>query len=512
MSSGLVLAFMRRPSNPADWSQQELAEFYRVESALLQGGLSVSTDRGVSDEGDPWFVFCRADNEDVIAHFARIDREYVVVSNLSAEPARSTDFRRLIRQVIDSHPMMLPMKRSQGQKILLHPAALLTALLASAYFLSSEKDLANGNVSAADSNARGSSITSLLTEKFAVMAAVGLAAIWIEHQAESLFKFLENKPVLQQTAVADGKATHLAAAGDAAPGEDAIVQAIGADGSHKLDTANVNLPTPQDADNHGKAPPVQVASNNPAPANAPNDNGGNVANSANVSASDHVASARPEAAGNDTDSVPQPTPVVAFNALAPSQSNAPDSGSAENGHSSSATDSITPSYTGGTNSDAFHVAAAEIDTSLVQPIVLSNNAVTLNSALHQAFLQVGFDTTNSAADSGNSSGSSASTTDSGSSGDVTSVSFSILSSTTALFKFAESVTAAPLSEIEQTLEAFLQNTKSYEVDRSGAHIIIIDTNLADAKSAGFGVETWDMGDGSTLSIVGIIPHHHSVAA
>jgi hypothetical protein len=56
MSSGLVLPFLRRPPKSSDWNQQELSDFYRVESALLQGGLSVTTDRGISDEGDPWFI------------------------------------------------------------------------------------------------------------------------------------------------------------------------------------------------------------------------------------------------------------------------------------------------------------------------------------------------------------------------------------------------------------------------------------------------------------------------
>jgi len=149
MSSGLVLSFLRRSSGPSDWNQQELAEFYRVESALLQGGLSVTTDRGISDEGDPWFVFCRADDEraddeEVIAHFARIDREYLIVSNLHSGVARGSDFRRLICQMIELHPLLLAIKRNQNQKIFLHPAALLAAMLASAYFLSNEKDSTSG--------------------------------------------------------------------------------------------------------------------------------------------------------------------------------------------------------------------------------------------------------------------------------------------------------------------------------------------------------------------------------
>ena len=117
MSGGLVLSFLRRQPDSSDWTQQELAEFYRVESALLQGGLSVTTDRGISDEGDPWFVFCRADTEEVIAHFARIGREYVIVSNLHFGVVRGADFRLLIRRTIESHPLMLPVKRNPGQKI-----------------------------------------------------------------------------------------------------------------------------------------------------------------------------------------------------------------------------------------------------------------------------------------------------------------------------------------------------------------------------------------------------------
>src|SRR5579863_4682664 len=44
-----------------DWTQRELSEFYRVESALIQAGMALETERGVTDEGEPWFVFCRAD-------------------------------------------------------------------------------------------------------------------------------------------------------------------------------------------------------------------------------------------------------------------------------------------------------------------------------------------------------------------------------------------------------------------------------------------------------------------
>ena len=169
MSSGQVLSFLRRPSN-SDWTQHELAEFYRVEGALLQGGFAVTTDRGISDEGDPWFVVCRADTEEVIAHFARIDREYVIVSSLFPGAARGSDFRALVREMLKSHPLTLPIRRHHGQKVFLHPATLLIALLVSAYVFSNEKELIGDGVSV-DRHSKNTSMASLLMQKFSVFAA-----------------------------------------------------------------------------------------------------------------------------------------------------------------------------------------------------------------------------------------------------------------------------------------------------------------------------------------------------
>jgi uncharacterized protein YfiM (DUF2279 family) len=73
-----VLSFFQRSPRlapaPSDWSQQELAEFYRVESALIRAGIRVGTDRGMSDENEPWFVFYRADDggDPLRAHRRRI--------------------------------------------------------------------------------------------------------------------------------------------------------------------------------------------------------------------------------------------------------------------------------------------------------------------------------------------------------------------------------------------------------------------------------------------------------
>ena len=135
---GAILSFFRpAPVARGDWSQQEIAEFYRVEAALTQAGLRVTTDRGLSDEDDPWFVFCRFDG-DVILHFARIDNLYVVASEAFEHPLQGPDFRALLNAVAAEHPTLVPLPRPDANgargNLVLHPAALLAAIVATVAF------------------------------------------------------------------------------------------------------------------------------------------------------------------------------------------------------------------------------------------------------------------------------------------------------------------------------------------------------------------------------------------
>ena len=127
--SGRIVSFLRR-AVPRDWAAQELAEFYRVESALVQSGLRVCSDRGVSDEGDPWFVFCRAEDDEVIVHFARIGGRYLISAPAFGANVIGHDFRALVRGLVDRHPMLQPQRRDDN--VVFHPSALLVLLVASA--------------------------------------------------------------------------------------------------------------------------------------------------------------------------------------------------------------------------------------------------------------------------------------------------------------------------------------------------------------------------------------------
>jgi len=87
LQSNQILSLFRAYER-GDWSQRELQEFYRVEGALTKSGVGISTDRGLTDEGEPWFVFFRQENEEVIVHFARIGGEYVCADSGGAAGGR----------------------------------------------------------------------------------------------------------------------------------------------------------------------------------------------------------------------------------------------------------------------------------------------------------------------------------------------------------------------------------------------------------------------------------------
>jgi hypothetical protein len=130
MRTAQVFSFVRRHAQ-RDWSAQDVAEFYRVEAALMKAGLRVSSARGLTDEGDPWFVFSRGEDDEVIIHFARIDGRYVISAPGYCGNASGYDFRVLVRDTLERHPVLRT--KPSGDNLFLHPAALLVMLVATAF-------------------------------------------------------------------------------------------------------------------------------------------------------------------------------------------------------------------------------------------------------------------------------------------------------------------------------------------------------------------------------------------
>lgn len=153
MTAQVLSFFQRSPRyapKPADWTQQELAEFYRVESALIRAGIRVGTDRGMSDENEPWFCFYRSDDGEVVIHFARIDGEYIIAGPAYEEIARGFDFSSLVRNMVARHPLIR--RSDSGSNISVHPAALLVAVVGTAFFKTGEARAGETNAGNAQSH------------------------------------------------------------------------------------------------------------------------------------------------------------------------------------------------------------------------------------------------------------------------------------------------------------------------------------------------------------------------
>ncbi|MDC0400180.1 hypothetical protein OAN59_10815, partial [Alphaproteobacteria bacterium] len=116
------------------WSNQELSEFYRILDILDKAGVAVESDQGLSDEGDPWFVFCHRDKSQVVAHFARIDGVFYSISGFSQSIYKGSDIRQVVDQMLASHPLMVP-RVDGNSRLFMHPSAVLTAFVVASFFL-----------------------------------------------------------------------------------------------------------------------------------------------------------------------------------------------------------------------------------------------------------------------------------------------------------------------------------------------------------------------------------------
>jgi hypothetical protein len=127
-----------------DWSNEEIALLWRVKRLLDLAKLPNTVDRGITDEGDPWFLFC-GHSEDVFIHVCRINRIYIIDSPVLEKPLKGYSFDSLVTSFVKkttdqaSHqgPQIVPIQ--QNGKIFLHPSAILAALIWT--LLSSSKDL-----------------------------------------------------------------------------------------------------------------------------------------------------------------------------------------------------------------------------------------------------------------------------------------------------------------------------------------------------------------------------------
>jgi hypothetical protein len=131
-----------------DWSNQELASLYRAQRILNLTGISFDIDRGLTDEGDPWFVFLD-EADQVIAHFCRIDQMYYLDSAAQSDCIVATSLEALVGSFARRNEMLtasgtqssapsqvINFNSDVRAKVLMHPGVSLAALIWSAYILS----------------------------------------------------------------------------------------------------------------------------------------------------------------------------------------------------------------------------------------------------------------------------------------------------------------------------------------------------------------------------------------
>lgn len=113
----------RAAAEPQDWSQQELAEVYRVLDLLQRAGIRVDLDRGVTDKNEPWCVFFDPTGDDIFLHIARLNGEYVLVSDAIEIKATGPSFRTVVDQFEDAVGLTVQNNAKRKSNVVVHPAS-----------------------------------------------------------------------------------------------------------------------------------------------------------------------------------------------------------------------------------------------------------------------------------------------------------------------------------------------------------------------------------------------------
>ncbi len=118
-----------------NWSQQEFAELYRVRDRLVQSGLQVALDLGLTDEGEPWAVFMQSENGEAFVHIARLNGMIVVANMMANVVYRGADFRAITDQMLQDAPLVMQAGKANDSKVVMHPRSIFTAFVAAAVVL-----------------------------------------------------------------------------------------------------------------------------------------------------------------------------------------------------------------------------------------------------------------------------------------------------------------------------------------------------------------------------------------
>lgn len=118
-----------------DWSQQEIADFYRAHRLLAENGVMIGIDRGVSDIGEPWMVFFDIASQDVFMHVARIDDVCHLICDTLGLKLSAANIEALITSFENSVRNQLSIRAEHNAKVVLHPAARIIMSISAVFLL-----------------------------------------------------------------------------------------------------------------------------------------------------------------------------------------------------------------------------------------------------------------------------------------------------------------------------------------------------------------------------------------
>jgi len=135
-----ILPFSLRRSNRAencasDWSQDEIADFYRAHRLLVENGAGIGIDRGVSDIGEPWMVFFDGASQDVFLHVARIDNRCHLICDSLDLRLSAANISQLITEFESSVRDLLSIRAERSKNVVIHPAARIIMSISAIFLL-----------------------------------------------------------------------------------------------------------------------------------------------------------------------------------------------------------------------------------------------------------------------------------------------------------------------------------------------------------------------------------------
>ena len=127
---------IRKPAPQiADWSQQEIADFYRAHRLLAENGAAIGIDRGLSDIDEPWLVFFDQSSQDVFLHVARIDDRCHLICDPLGLRISAANIAALIMEFEAAVRTSLSIRSERAKNVVIHPAARIIMSISAIFLL-----------------------------------------------------------------------------------------------------------------------------------------------------------------------------------------------------------------------------------------------------------------------------------------------------------------------------------------------------------------------------------------